>query len=349
MTISAEPRLLFRADGNATIGLGHLVRLLALAEQLRGLAPGLFLVREPTAAVARLLADAGWEVQALPASQPLAAEADWLARHLLRPTDVLILDGYGFDLPYQQRLHSSGCGLVYIDDLLAWPVVADVLINHSPGILPTDYQSTAQTIFLLGPAFSLLRLPFLAAAAAPQPVASLTSALVCFGGADPLRLTERTLRALLAVPQLRRLGVLVGGAFGDGGPLQALAAQHAERKITVHRNLGATELVALLQDYDVAVVPASTVLIEALVLGRPVITGYYADNQHALANYVHAHQQAFSVGNFTDLTDIDLASALRKGLDFHQAQLRQPYVTQLEPTRLRTEVQALLDRYGLHR
>ena len=347
MTLSAERRLLFRADGNATIGLGHLVRLLALADQLRGLAPSLFLVREPTAAVAQLLAAAGWAVQALPASQPLAAEADWLANHLLRPTDVLVLDGYGFDQRYQQRLRSSGCGLVYIDDLRAWPVVADVLINHSPGVVVTDYQITTQTTFLLGPAFSLLRPPFLAAAAPPQPVASLASALVCFGGADPLRLTARTLRALLAVPQLRRLGVLVGGAFGDASSLQELAEEHSECEITVYRNLGAAELVALLQEYDVAVVPASTVLIEALVLGRPVITGYYADNQQALAGYVHAHRQAFSIGNFADLADADLANALRQGLAFHQAQLRQPYVAQLAPARLRAEVQLLLDRHGL--
>jgi hypothetical protein len=53
-------RLVFRADGNATIGLGHLVRLLALADMLRGLAPGVFVVRDPTPAVGQLITEAGW-------------------------------------------------------------------------------------------------------------------------------------------------------------------------------------------------------------------------------------------------------------------------------------------------
>ncbi len=70
MSAPAAPRLLFRADGNAQIGLGHLVRLLALANQLRGLAPGTFLVREPTAAVQQLLAADDWNVQPLPAHPP---------------------------------------------------------------------------------------------------------------------------------------------------------------------------------------------------------------------------------------------------------------------------------------
>lgn len=344
MSISAAPRLLFRADGNATIGLGHLVRLLALADQLRGLALGVFLVREPTAAVAQLVAAAGWEMHALPANQPWLAEADWLARSFLLPTDVLLLDGYNFEEAYQRRLRASGCGLVYIDDLLAAPVVADILINHSPGVVEADYQAAAGTRFLLGPAFSLLRHPFLEGASLPQAPAAIRSALVCFGGADPLRLTLRTLTTLRTLPQLQRVGVLLGGAFGDAAALEHLAAQATGPTIIIYRNVAATSLVELLRAYDVAVVPASTVLIEALVLGRAALTGYYADNQRALATYVHTHQQAFSVGNFASLTDSDLLASLSQGLRWLQTTQRQPYAAQLQPARLRAEVQRLLSR-----
>ncbi|MFD1872384.1 UDP-2,4-diacetamido-2,4,6-trideoxy-beta-L-altropyranose hydrolase [Hymenobacter bucti] len=344
MSISAAPRLLFRADGNATIGLGHLVRLLALADQLRGLAPGMFLVREPTAAVAQLVTAAGWAVQALPANSLWLAEADWLAQGFLKPTDVLVLDGYSFEAAYQRRVRASGCGLVYIDDLLAWPVVADLLINHSPGVVATDYEAPADTRFLLGPAFSLLRRPFLEGAAAPQAPTPIASALVCFGGADPLGLTVRTVRALLALPNLQRLGVLLGGAFGDAAALEQLAADAPGVPITIYRNVDAGALVELLRAYDVAVVPASTVLIEALVLGRPALTGYYADNQRALATYVHAHQQAFSVGNFAELTDAALPATLHQGMQWLETTQRVPYTQQLQPGRLRAEVQRLLQR-----
>ncbi len=342
MNTPATPRLLFRADGNAQIGLGHLVRLLALANQLRGLVPGTFLVRAPTAAVQQLLAADGWVVQPLPMHESWLAEADWLARHVLQPTDVLVLDGYNFGGDYQRRLRASG-GLVYIDDLRAWPVVADVLINHSPGVAATDYEAAATTRFLLGPAFSLLRQPFLAGAALPQPPAAIASALVCFGGADPLRLTLRTLEALRTMPGLRQLGVLLGSAYGEAAALEALAAAPGA-PITIYRNVAAAPLADLLREHDVAIVPASTVLIEALVLGRPAITGYYADNQRELATYVHAHQQAFSVGNFADLRGGDLLAALRAGLDWLTTTPRQPYAGQLRPDLLRAEVARLLQR-----
>ncbi|MGI4762874.1 MAG: UDP-2,4-diacetamido-2,4,6-trideoxy-beta-L-altropyranose hydrolase [Janthinobacterium lividum] len=337
-------RLVFRADGNATIGLGHLVRLLSLAEILRGLAPGVFVVRAPTAAVAQLVQEAGWALQALPAGQPLALEANWLASRFLQPDDVVLLDGYEFDSAYQQRLRQQASALVYIDDLRAWPVAADVLINHSPGVALANYQAPAVTQLLLGPAFSLLRPPFLAAAALPQPAAAITSAVVCFGGADPLGLTARTLAALLALPPVQRVSLVVGGAFGDADALHALMAGHPNRLIRLHRNVGAAELVGLLQAHDVAVVPASTVLIEALVLGRPALTGYYVPNQESLAAYVHAHQQAFSVGNFADLADESLAAALRQGLAFLATQPRQPYVAQPRPDLIRAAVQHLLSR-----
>ncbi len=345
MSISTAARLLFRADGNATIGLGHLVRLLALADQLRGLAPGIFLVREPTAAVAQLVAAAGWEIQPLPDHQPWLAEASWLAQSFVKPTDIVVLDGYDFGTDYQQLIHTSGCGLVYIDDLLAWPVVADLLINHSPGIVAASYQATASTRFLLGPAFSLLRPPFLARAAVPHAPTPITSALVCFGGADPLRLSVRTLAALRALSTVQRLGVLLGGAFGDTAALEQLATSAPGAPIAIYRNINATALVDLLQTYAVAVVPASTVLIEALVLGRPALTGYYADNQRALAAYVHSQEQAFSIGNFADLTDAELLAGLRQGIEWLGASQRQPYTEQLQPARLRAEIQRLLQRH----
>lgn len=341
-----ETRILFRADGNATIGLGHVVRLLALADMVRGLATGtgIFLVREPSLAVIQLLATEGWQVEPLPASQPLEVEADWLACHYLRATDVVVLDGYDFREDYQHRLRKSGCALIAIDDLRAWPVVADVLINHSPGITAADYQAAPTTQFLLGPAFSLLRRPFLNAAAQPLPTDKLTSALVCFGGADPLRLTERTLKSLLTIPQMQRVGLVVGGAFGDTSALQHVADQHPAQEITIHRAIAAPSLVELLRSHAVAIVPASTILIEALVLGQPAITGYYVDNQRALADYVGRHQQAFSLGNFASLTDEALSEALTQGLHFLAHSQRQPYAARLQPEVLRAAVQRLMQR-----
>lgn len=338
-----ERRLVFRADGNAVIGLGHLVRLLALADMLRGLAPGIFLVRDPSAAVSQLLATAGWPVHALSASQTFENEAEMLATGFLRPTDVVVLDGYNFSFSYQQRLRASSGGLVYIDDLRAWPVVADVLINHSPGVGPADYDAPATTRLLLGPAFSLLRTPFLTVAP-PPPAHRPRQILVCFGGADPLGLTARTLRALLTLPALQQISLVVGEAYGDASALHELVGQPATPSVRLHRNVGAAALAELLRTHEAVVVPASTILIEALVLGRPAITGYYADNQRALAAYVHDQRQAFSVGNFASLAPAELARGLGWGLNFFSEHSPKPYVGAVRPDLLRAAIQAVVSR-----
>lgn len=344
MTNIAERRLVFRVDGDAAIGLGHVVRLLALADILRGLAPSVFLMRAPSAGVRQLLDDAGWPVHPLPVEPSLMAEAEWLTSAFLLPTDVLLLDGYGFDFAYQSSVRRSGCRLVFIDDLRAWPVVADVLINHSPGVAAADYEAPSFTRLLLGPAFSLLRQPFLGAATLPQSRSDANSALVCFGGADPLGLTARTLTALSTLPQLHRVSIVVGGAFGGMSALRQVMKQSPLPLIELHCGIGATALVELLRTHAVIIVPASTVLIEALVLGRPAITGYYADNHIYLANYVHQHKQGFSIGSFAKLSPIQLAALLNQGLDFFASHSPRPYVDALRPDLLRAVIQDLFNR-----
>ena len=340
----AGQRLVFRVDGNATIGLGHVMRLLALADILRGLALGVFLIRAPSTGVKQLLNDAGWPVHPLPAEPSLMAEAEWLTSAFLLPTDVLLLDGYGFDFAYQRHLRRSGCELVFIDDLRAWPVVADVLINHSPGVAAADYEAPSSTHLLLGPAFSLLRQPFLEAATLPQVSSKPGSALVCFGGADPLGLTARTLAALSTLPQLHRISIVVGAAFSDMNALQHILKQSPVPLLELHCGVDATILVELLQSHAVVIVPASTVLIEALVLGRPAITGYYAANQMSLATYVQEKMQAFSIENFDEPSPLQLATLLKQGLDFFTSNSPRPYVEALRPDLLRAAVQDLLNR-----
>ncbi|RYU82398.1 UDP-2,4-diacetamido-2,4,6-trideoxy-beta-L-altropyranose hydrolase [Hymenobacter persicinus] len=335
-------RLIFRADGNSTIGLGHLVRSLALADIVGPLAPGFVAIQAPAPAVRELVAQSGRQLWELPVREP-AAEAAALAAEL-GPTDIVVLDGYGFDTHYQQTLAASGCRLVAIDDLHAWPMAVDLVINHSPGITVADYQAARHTRFCLGPEYSLLRAPFLAAAHPPAPPAPIISTLLCFGGADPLQLTARCLAVLLTLPELQEVGVLTGSAFPHAEALHNLAAAFPGKAVRFYQNAPAPDMVTLLQHYQAVVCPASTILIESLVLGKAALTGYFVGNQQPLAAYAHGRQQAFSLGDFPALSDEELGQALLRGLHWLGHEPRVPYVRQLVPERLRAEFARLLPR-----
>ncbi|MBO0356619.1 UDP-2,4-diacetamido-2,4,6-trideoxy-beta-L-altropyranose hydrolase [Hymenobacter sp. BT186] len=334
-------RIIFRADGNAQIGLGHVVRSLALAAVVEAVGPCYFAVQQPTAAVRNLLAQAGVTLIELP-EQPWLAEAHYLSSSVLQASDIVVLDGYHFDRAYQEIIKNAGCRLVCIDDLHATSFVADLIINHSPGVTPCNYSALPGTRYCLGPGFSLLRPAFLrhalAPTAAPVPISNV---LLCFGGADPQQVTTRMLTALLALPAIQQIGVVLGGAFNEQAALTEILAQHTTGRIEVHRNIPAEALVTLLLRYQVVVCPASTVLIESLILGRAALTGYYVENQRHLADYVHAHQQAFSLGDLTQLPNAALPATLQQGLHFHEATLRAPYALELAHSQLQAEFRRL--------
>ena len=45
---------------------------------------------------------------------------------------TVVLDGYHFRLGYQQVIKEAGYALVCIDDIHAYPFIADLIINHAP-------------------------------------------------------------------------------------------------------------------------------------------------------------------------------------------------------------------------
>lgn len=333
---SALPRLVVRADGNARIGLGHVVRSMAVADVVRAeFAEVLVAVAEPLPALAALAAANGFSLCSLPNA---SAEA---LLPLLRPSDVVMLDGLAFDTVYQRAVRAQGCRVVLIDDLHAYPMVADLIINHGPQATPDLYTALPHTRYCLGPGFTMVRREFRERARLPWPVPQADSVLVCFGGADPQQFTSATLQALLRLDSVRAVGVVTGAAYQHGPALHALAAAHPDKRVQFYQQVPAADMARLLTSYAVVVCPASTVLLETLVLGQAAITGYYVADQQVLASFVHQHQQAFSVGDFTRLAPADFGPLLRQGLRFHETTLRQPYVPKLTPKILQAEFRRL--------
>ncbi|MBT2557464.1 UDP-2,4-diacetamido-2,4,6-trideoxy-beta-L-altropyranose hydrolase [Hymenobacter sp. ISL-91] len=334
-------RLLLRADGNARIGLGHVMRLLALAEILRPDFPEqLFLIREPDAALAEQLTTAGSAVQALPV-RPLPEEAAYLAAQVLRPDDVLVLDGYDFRYDYQNTVRGAVHRLVYLDDLHAYPLAADLVLNPAGGLTMADYELRQPGARLLsGPAYAPLRAAFQtkpaennAAAAAPD----AATVFVCLGGADPTHQTRRVAAELLALPGVRHVHAVVGGAYQGWETLQTWAA--GQPGLTLHRQLAAPELAALMRRCGAAVCSASTVSYEYCAAGGGLLLLLpTAANQHDLDHYLRA---AGLARPYTAAANILTSSEAGRIATEMQAAQRRVFDGQA-PTRLRQELRALL-------
>ncbi|NVO85219.1 UDP-2,4-diacetamido-2,4,6-trideoxy-beta-L-altropyranose hydrolase [Hymenobacter terrestris] len=332
-------RLLLRADGNARIGLGHMMRLLALAEILRPDFPEqVFLIREPDVALVAQLTAAGLAVQALPA-RPLPEEAADLAAWLLRPDDVLVLDGYDFRYDYQNTVRGAVHRLVYLDDLHAYPLAADLVLNPAGESTAADYELRQPGARLLsGPAFAPLRADFqhesaVGDATEPDP----STVFVCLGGADPTHQTRRVVAELLALPGARQVHAVLGGAYQGWEALHAWATD--QPNLTLHRHLAAPELATLMRQCGAAVCSASTVSYEYCAAGGGLLLLLpTAANQYDLDHYLRG---AGLARPFMAAANILTSSeAGRIAAEMRVAQRR--VFDGQAPARLRQELRALL-------
>ena len=333
----AGERLVLRADGNGRIGLGHVMRLLALAEILRtDFAEVVFLIQAPDEALAAMLRSAGVRLLDLLLTS-LAEESANTLPDLLRSTDVLVLDGYGFDLAYQAAVRPLVARLACLDDLHAFAFAADLVLNPAGGITPTDYDLRQPGARLLaGPAYAPLR-PDFQTPFTPEAVAPPSQVLLCLGGADPRQLTQATAAALLALPAVAQVHAVVGSAYANWEAMQAWAASQGPR-LTLHRALAASQLAALMRRCGAAVLSPSTISYEYCAVGGGLLLLLpTADNQHDLDHFLRGAGLGLPYPAAPNV--LTAAEAPRLAGQLRQAQRR--YFDGLAPQRLRQEFAAL--------
>lgn len=203
--------LLIRADAGPAVGIGHVMRMLAIAEAwvTRG---GSFVVAGQLAAelVPRIDAIGGRHVP-----RPTGLNDGAWTRDLVSQVkaDVVIADGYGFGPEFQHLVLEAKKPLMVVDDNGengAYPCQLVLNVNVHASEAPYGRRA-GHTRLLLGPRYALIRREILEGARrATATVGPVERCLVTLGGADPLDLTGQVLRHAPRLPF--GLCVLVGPA-----------------------------------------------------------------------------------------------------------------------------------------
>lgn len=287
-------KILFRADGNAQIGLGHVMRCLALADMLRDEFSMRFAITDPTPAIRTLIETAGLAVVLLPDSADKASF--WGAIH---SDDMVILDGYSFDTAFQRAVRVRVRKLVFIDDLVRGHQVADVVINHAGGVSQTDYDSEIYTQFCLGPAYALLRPEFLRPTGFGPPLPE-GPIFVNLGGTDAHNTSLTVLEAIRQVDATLPVHIALGPFHPDRAAIESFRSQLPN--LTILQNLSAAQMVDELEQCILAITACSTIAYEVCAVNRPLIAIVTADNQDRLAQFLSEEKLALSVNFPTLLT-----------------------------------------------
>jgi UDP-2,4-diacetamido-2,4,6-trideoxy-beta-L-altropyranose hydrolase len=309
----SDPAILIRADGSPEIGMGHLMRCLALAEVVGPQAT--FLCSDPPASFTARAAAARARVRALhspPATAADLAETSDTARTI--GADWIVLDGYGFDGDFQDGLVADGHRVLAIDDHgHAGRYGAHVVLNANAGAEAEAERETygeraPGTRLLLGLRYALLRAEFRDAPAPPtSPPARARRVAITFGASDPDNVSAQVLEGLSAVPGPLEPLVLVGGANPHGPALRAAADRcphPVQFAVDVH---GMADCLAAC---DLAVTAAGGTLLELACVGTPAIAIVVADNQEPGARALAAAGAAVNLGRHHTLAPEAIGAAV---------------------------------------
>ncbi|WP_299701109.1 UDP-2,4-diacetamido-2,4,6-trideoxy-beta-L-altropyranose hydrolase [uncultured Pontibacter sp.] len=280
-----KTRIIFRADGNSRIGLGHVTRSLALVHMLRKEFECVFAIQSPDQALQERIREVCHGIILLP---PADASEERFKHELdayISEEEIVVLDGYNFRTEYQQNIKSRGAALICVDDIHAYPFVADAVINQAGGVLPEAYETAPYTQLALGPHYAMLRPAFLKAAKASRTIpADELRVLVCMGGADPDNHTLQAVKLLQGIPSVKHLEVVVGSAYTYLNELKQYVKEHKEIKL--HRDLSAESMRRLMVKCQAAVTSASGISYEYAAVGGLLFVKQTADNQAGIHSFL---------------------------------------------------------------
>jgi UDP-2,4-diacetamido-2,4,6-trideoxy-beta-L-altropyranose hydrolase len=302
----AKRSVLFRCDGSATIGTGHIHRCLSLAAALaeRGFQTAFATRPLPQAPIERI-ERAGHRVHLLEAELSGAEDCE---ATLVFATDWVVVDRYASTTRDLEQLSASGVRIAAIDDLCAQAFPVALLLNQNANATALDYRTRADTLRLFGPHFALLAPAYAhARESAPRTTHSIQRILLFLGGGDVLGPLANLLRGFAALARAESfvVRIVVGSPFYEAATTLARAALPTARVEHGHPTL-----IDCMQWADLFITAGGSVVWEACCLGLPMLILSIADNQEGNAQRLDQLGAALYAGSLQQLSDKALLEAL---------------------------------------
>lgn len=317
-------KVVIRADASAGIGSGHVMRCLALADELsrQGAGQVAFLCRDLPGNLNQTILASGHRLTVLPNDETWTVSADALAclASIETTSDWLIVDHYELDSVWESTLRQF-VGRVFAIDDLGRKHDCDLLLDQN--LESAIHELYAERVpygckKLLGPRYALLRQQFGAArvnrAKKDGPVRRV---LVFFGGGDAVGPLLMTLGALR---QLGGSAVAVDVVLGRSDRVAVENACRDMRGVALHDRV--ENMAHLMARADLAIGAGGSSTWERCCMGLPALTISLADNQDAIAGQAEKIGLSWHLGRVEHLTVEELGLAIGKLVDDAGARFR---------------------------
>jgi len=312
-------KLIIRVDASIQIGIGHLMRCLALGQAWKE-AGGqvIFITACQEEGLLQPLREEEFDIHLLAMPHPDASDWDHtkgiLAAH---PDAWVVLDGYHFNEVYQQQVKETEHRLLVLDDIAHLKhYYADILLNQNLGAEQLHYSCEPYTHLLLGTRYALLRREFLAWKDWKREIPEVARrVLVTLGGGDAENHTLKVIQALQKIDISGLEATVVVGASNPHADELELAAGQSRIPIRLVHNVG--DMAELMAWADVAVATSGCTVWELMFMGVPALLITVADNQRYIAEQVESADVGKSLGWAKNISVEPLARAVASLLKNH--------------------------------
>jgi UDP-2,4-diacetamido-2,4,6-trideoxy-beta-L-altropyranose hydrolase/UDP-4-amino-4,6-dideoxy-N-acetyl-beta-L-altrosamine N-acetyltransferase len=294
-------RIIFRVDASLSIGTGHVMRCLALAEILKknGLDAG-FICRKHEGNLIDKIHSSGFNVHVLEVLEETEfnnklAHSHWLGStqqqdaddciDILKAgkTNWLIVDHYALDEQWQKKLKPYYEKIMVIDDLADRKHQCDILLDQTFGRQQENYsgRTSRDCNLLLGSKYALLRSEFskwrsysLERRRKPE----FKQLLINMGGIDTENVTEKVLDELKIcnLPNDFHITVVMGGSAPY---LESVKSKATTLPYKTEVKVDIDNMAEIMANSDIAIGAAGSTTWERCCLGLPTIQIVIAKNQ----------------------------------------------------------------------
>lgn len=294
-------KVLFRCDGDARVGLGHVVRCLALADEFRethGWGVTFAMATGPVGF--DLVGHAGHPIERMHGN----SEDAWMGNLIqqLRP-DALVLDvRSGLSRHSIEKWRHGGIIVVAIDDPSDRRLAADLAFYPPvPQVRKMDWTGFTGRLYA-GWEWVVLRREF---ANRPLKVShDRPLVLVTMGGSDPAGMTLKAVEALDLLDEDFDTVIVLGPGFCHDTALGALLAK-SHRQFEVCRNV--QDMAGLMRRADLAIASFGVTAYELAAMGVPAVYLCLAEDHAESALALAEARAGVSLGVYARVSTFDLA------------------------------------------
>lgn len=248
------------ANGSEKIGMGHIIRTMALADVLRTKEIEVeYISGSSSIDCIRFIESRGYTVK-----------AEFLSGIKY---SFIIADSYDVDSTEKLlSFYKFGEKVIYIDDLnMLQSFDIDILVNYAVGAEKLNYRGKA--IKLLGSSFTPLRAQFLNTSYR-HPKHVIKNVMITIGAADEFNYTEYILKKMLqSFPALNYKVVLGMANRNKDKIINVFKGQNVEFYTNVEN------MASLMQENDAAISAGGSTIYELCACSIPVVAVITADNQ----------------------------------------------------------------------